>query len=762
MSEHPTRDQWISFLTGLETEDSIASLSAHLDACVDCCGTVEALDQDLNRHHRLPLEATPALDITSPPLLAPCCVDGFIGQIDSYPVRSLIARGGMGVVYHALDRSLERDVAIKVLAPELASQPGATERFLREARAAAVADHPNILPVYSVSQDSTPPYIVMAFNDGETLADLLEREGALPVEEAARIGADIARGLAAAHSLNLIHRDIKPANILLSADGKVRIADFGLARGMDAPHITHAGMITGTPLFMAPEQIDGLELDPRADLFSLGVILYYMVSGKHPFDASSTTAIMKRVALDPVPKLEKAPDWFQGILESLLAKAPDQRIQSAKQTADFLESRSFPKISRAKRNLKNRRIAAALLLVGTATGFGTLQKTPEPDTVTVVAPVDETVLAKDWFVTISGKPNQYSTLEEAAQKAPAQATLFIHGTGRIVLPKQHFEKPVRIAAAKGSLPRLEAIDSTVGNLFSSTSHLTLEGLILHQTVTDPTKCLPVIDSAGTLAISNCRIVRVWRGDERIIGAPAVVKSTGKKLAIANSEIYAPSSHVIIARAEELENVTDQRVHIQLANNLLCGSFIVTIASQLKNPHWILNFSHNNFLGGGAVMADFGATPATATFKVQSCVFETNGLYTSPSQWQTMIENVENVSWLGSENLYHVKLFFHSCADNASYSKFVKSFEHWDRMLDPPERDSAVIGTPFAAWLPQDFTIGTERIEVEGHLCKEDFALSPALQKKYPGRGANLNIIGPGATFDHWRETSAYEKWQEHP
>jgi hypothetical protein len=233
-------------------------------------------------------------------------------------------------------------VAIKVMAPELATTSPARKRFLREARASAQIRHEHVVSVYDVGEKPIP-YLVMEFVPGQTLQQRLDQRGPLDVPDVLRLGIQIAEGLAAAHAQDLIHRDIKPGNILLetSVQDHVKITDFGLARAADDASMTKSGMIAGTPMYMAPEQALGLKLDQRADLFSLGSVLYQMVSGRAPFRAPSTLAVLKRLTEDtPRPIQEiipETPDWLCNIIARLHAKNPDERFQTAREVADLLE-----------------------------------------------------------------------------------------------------------------------------------------------------------------------------------------------------------------------------------------------------------------------------------------------------------------------------------------------------------------------------------------------------------------------------------------
>jgi serine/threonine protein kinase len=226
------------------------------------------------------------------------------------------------------------------MTPQMAATSPARKRFLREARSSASVRHENVVQVYEVGEQPLP-YLVMEFIPGETLQQRLDRCGPVEVPEVLRIGRQIAEGLAAAHTGDLIHRDIKPGNILLEGGAqKVKITDFGLARAADDASISQSGIIAGTPMYMAPEQVQGRTLDQRADLFSLGSVLYQMVTGRPPFRANNTLAVLKRVSEDtPRPIREivpETPQWMCDIIAKLHAKTPDDRYQSAREVADVL------------------------------------------------------------------------------------------------------------------------------------------------------------------------------------------------------------------------------------------------------------------------------------------------------------------------------------------------------------------------------------------------------------------------------------------
>jgi len=189
----------------------------------------------------------------------------------------------MASVYLGRDGELERRVAVKLLAASVGRDDELRRRFARESRLAARLSHPNVVAVFDAGEDGGRPYIVMEYVEGETLADVLRRRGALPTEEAAEIAGQVAAGLAHAHAQGLVHRDVKPQNLLVSGDGRVKIADFGVARGDDLSQLTQAGTVLGTAAYLSPEQAAGSSVGPASDVYSLGAVLYELLTGRTPY-----------------------------------------------------------------------------------------------------------------------------------------------------------------------------------------------------------------------------------------------------------------------------------------------------------------------------------------------------------------------------------------------------------------------------------------------------------------------------------------------
>jgi serine/threonine protein kinase len=264
-----------------------------------------------------------------------------LGTLGTYEVQEVIGQGGMGVVLKGYDPGLHRLVAIKVMA--CAGSATARRRFTREAQAAAAVCHDHIVTVHGVHEADGLPYLVMQYVPGESLQTRLDRTGPLELAEVVRIGLQTAAGLAAAHAQGLIHRDIKPANLLLENGlARVKITDFGLARTMDDAGLTQDGVVIGTPEYMAPEQARGEPVDHRADLFSLGSVLYAMCTGRPPFRGPSAVAVLRQVS-DQEPAAVRSlnpdiPGWLEALVGKLMAKNPADRFQSAAEVAALLES----------------------------------------------------------------------------------------------------------------------------------------------------------------------------------------------------------------------------------------------------------------------------------------------------------------------------------------------------------------------------------------------------------------------------------------
>lgn len=405
----PSTQDLLSLLNDSSSDERRDECVRHLDSCECCQAKLEELavgGTNLSQLCQQTPESSPAATSAywpvvkaleagaqSPPaaakaprsrntpldFLQPPTDSAYLGRLAHFDVMRLIGRGGMGLVLEAFDSRLQRNVALKVLDPELADDEVARQRFCREARAAASITHENVVAVHQVEKhaDGRVAYIVMQLVAGESLEQRLVREKRLPLREIVRIGMQAAHGLAAAHAQGLIHRDVKPGNILLEPPhDRVKLTDFGLARVADDVKLTQTGFVSGTPLYMAPEQAMGQEPDPRSDLFSLGAILYEMCAGQPPFQGGSALAILKQITdarPRPIRDLNpQTPEWLVETIDRLLAKKPEERFQTANHLAELLEfhwalmktsSEDVPTVcveEERRRTIRNRWIGGAI------------------------------------------------------------------------------------------------------------------------------------------------------------------------------------------------------------------------------------------------------------------------------------------------------------------------------------------------------------------------------------------------------------------
>ena len=286
---------------------------------------------------------------------------------DRYEIHRRLARGGMAQVYLARDRSLDRPVAVKELVPEFATDPSFVERFRREAQAAANLSHPNLVGVYDWGAQDGTYFIVMEYVDGPSLSRVLRADGPFHPRRAAEIAAEVAAGLGFAHSRGVVHRDVKPGNVLLTRSGQAKVTDFGIARALSSSDedLTQAGSVMGTATYFSPEQAQGLSVDPRSDLYSLGVVLYELVTGRPPFTGETPLAIAyKHVQDQPAPPstlMTGLPEALEAIIMKLLAKRPDDRYASAEDLRSDLN-----RFLAGEATVAERELVAAGAVVGAA------------------------------------------------------------------------------------------------------------------------------------------------------------------------------------------------------------------------------------------------------------------------------------------------------------------------------------------------------------------------------------------------------------
>ncbi len=296
-------------------------------------------------------------------------------RLGCYEIIRELGRGGMGAVYLARDHSLERTVAVKVIPEDLVRDTRSLDRFRKEARAAARLQHPAIVGIHGLSEEGGVCFFVMEYLEGESLEKILDREGKLPPDEALKITSRIASALDHAHRRGIVHRDIKPGNIILNREtGLVKVTDFGIARALEADDgRTEPEFRVGTPRYMSPEQVRGEELDGRSDIFSLGAVLFRMLSGKDPFEGESFLTVMRKI-IEERPELPEnfvrdSPPGIKTVLDRALAKDPARRFRNGREMAgaiDRLLAGESPPVRRKKSLLPLIAAGAGLILAAAA------------------------------------------------------------------------------------------------------------------------------------------------------------------------------------------------------------------------------------------------------------------------------------------------------------------------------------------------------------------------------------------------------------
>lgn len=307
-----------------------------------------------------------------------------------FRIENVLGLGGMGVVYRATDLALDIPVALKLLRPELAARPDSFERFRQELLTARQVSSARVVRIHDLAQDEGQWFITMDLIEGDALDRRIDREGALPPDQAIAIARQLAEGLAAAHAKGVVHRDLKPANVLLDAQGNAYITDFGVARSLASGGLTQSGAVIGTPDYLSPEQARGEPVDGRSDLYALGLILYEMLTGAMPFTGGTIPEILaQRMMRTPPPVTQvrpETPPWIARLVDRLLRPQPAHRLQSADEVIRAIDRREVPREWRPRRNsLVLLAVVAVLALAGAAIWY--TRQSAAPVAVAAVAPL---------------------------------------------------------------------------------------------------------------------------------------------------------------------------------------------------------------------------------------------------------------------------------------------------------------------------------------------------------------------------------------
>jgi hypothetical protein len=740
--------------------------------------------------------------------LTPIEKPGVLGRLGHYDILEIVGRGGMGVVLRAFDDTLHRVVAIKVMAQQLATNATARKRFTREAQAQAAVSHDHVVTIHAVEEANGLPYLVMQYVAGRSLQQRMDRDGPLQLQEILRIGMQIASGLAAAHAQGLVHRDIKPANILLeNGVERVKITDFGLARAASEASLTQSGVVAGTPQYMSPEQAEGKPIDQRTDLFSLGSVLYAICTGRPPFRAPGTFAVLKRVCeATPQPIREsfpEAPPWLVEIIARLHAKLPAERFQSAAEVAELL-GRRLAEIQHptadpiqpgpivVPRRRRWPRVATVLLLVavglgvmeaagvirlvpalhraasGPAPGNGEKQPTTDPPPAPA-ATGPFVILAQD------GRAEQkLETLAEAVQFAGDGDTIEIRGDGPFETGGVRVHgRDLVIRAGPGCRPVLALSARGRGEdrqIIWSDAALALEGLTLQRIGSSRNDGAPLINTVGSpLRVANCRFVVEDNAAVSIWG------HSPPTMDVRNCEIY--GSRVAVESGSPKEGTVsvdncllatrtgvyfhhDQQVH-RVDVRLTRNTFVGRVAMGLN-----ISLVPDFFTSGSRPEARrFGLEVENNVFAVKECTF---GVSQGAEAWRdkpvptgpfkTLVTDL--VGWRDQRNLYPA---------NAAFMTEWKPGDRFEPLLGSDQLDQwQQFAGPEAGELRGKVLFAgddvlTQSITGPERLLPKHFSLRPQSPGYRAGKdgkdlGADIDLVGPGPAYERWKKTPEYQHW----
>jgi hypothetical protein len=722
----------LEVVRGLRPEDTLLEalrLGAGLAAAIQA-GTKEEQIASLRAlPGRVTVSPEPPPDNEKFEFLAPAERPDELGRLGHYRVLRVLGRGGMGIVFQAEDQQLGRPVALKVMKPALAALAANRGRFLREARAMAAVKSDHVVTVYQVGEGRDVPYLAMELLQGEPMDRWLERGGTPTAAELPRLGREMALGLAAAHERGLVHRDVKPANVWLEAPhGRVKLLDFGLARAAEEDtHLTATGAVVGTPAYMAPEQARGEKLDGRADLFSLGVVLYRLCTGRLPFQGDTTMAVLTSLAeCTPTPVRELAPAVpppLADLVMGLLRKNPDERPHGAKEVAAALEavergaSHSHP----ARRRSRGRLLAAVALvaLLAPSVWLVATRKGEEGGPIEKDKP----------FVVVrqQGERRGFDTLADAlADRGPGTA-VEVHGDGPFAVP------PLRIGgsglvlkAAPGCRPVFVAQveeGTRLPWLAVLGGEVLVEGCDFHGDTPLPTWFFdggPEPRPAAPWTFRNCRF---W-----VNGPRGLIRNAGPALRLEDCLVASSYTEALLSLG--------RRTDLEMVNNVVVPIGPTTVAAAGDQT---LRLTDNTFVVETLLRPPLDEAPERpVTVVAEGNVFRGERLLGDkgtdmPSEKVARAQ----VKWQGKNNLY-------SRGSMQTYVSFgrekreLKTLADWNQFWGRVEPGSVEVG--WVAFRSSEW--GKDTASSLRFVREEVERLCGPLKERLPQVGPDWGLVGP--------------------
>ncbi len=612
-----------------------------------------------------------------------------------------LGQGGMGVVYEGFDKLLSRSVAVKFLSEQWSKNPSSRERLLGEAQAAAQVHHENIVSIHSVHPTGIVPYIVLQYIRGETLQQLIDRRGPLAGPKLEELSIQLTRGLAAAHRGGLIHRDLKPENILLENDTQIaRIADFGLAQRLGTSKQTAAGVLTGTPTYMSPEQTRGEPLDHRSDLFSLGSLLYCAAVGRPPFDHDDPYVVMDRIRNDspiPLAKLRNDlnPVWIAAI-ERLLKKDRNDRLESAEQLLALLTMKSTTDSIGYKPLIWIATLASCVALFATIVLL-VVQFRPQflpqamnnpPAAKGVELGISAVPLLEPISFLVKGRSERVNSLAQAVELAANDSTIMVFGTGELECESIRIrEKALQIIAVNPGQVLLKAkpiLPKTKEPFLSTDTDLTISGLKLYSertgAVENPVQSLISIEGKSTLILNECTLTSQ--------GTSACVLANGKEIRAVNCNFIAEQGFAVAGSLSKFQlKMVDCSIIARSCLELISNERTANPTGFQPNAM----FDHCRFVGDRALrMVHRG--PATEILKldfrssVLDCTRQIEVTSIAPRQ-SLLLDDAKMLEYLGrtvqlnmQQSIYRASMDFFGTSDFRNESKrnprIVADWDQW--------------------------------------------------------------------------------------
>ena len=751
----PEEDSLEALVAGRLGEAEMSSLEAHLETCGSCLARIEELsalgeverssiaatetpDEDRLREaaelgavlKKLPTGSAPTTDR---PYVVP-------EQLGRNQVQEVIAKGGMGVVLKAWDPDLERSVAIKQLSPDLADEEEARERFIREARAVAALDHENILPIFAVETDPEAPYLVMPLVDGESLQQRLDRSGALDREELLSFARKMVAGLSFAHQQGIVHRDLKPGNILLDRDGRrLWIADFGLAR---APGVAHQPTeISGTPSFMAPEQLAGADTDQRADLFSLGATLYAMATGQPPFEAVSIDRLTEQIVdHDAPPPHEVNPDLdpkLGQIIQRLLEKNPADRFQSADEVAQAMDE--LPAPAGAGKLIWTAIAALVLALI-----LLVIQARQPPNE---APPVGTSDPGSPYLITGRDGENYYfDDLGRAVEHAPHGGTVEIQLDGEHPFPAVDLgQKDLILRAAPGHDPTLD-VQGTSAPAISSRGRLWLEGLAFKRRSAAGVD-YPIVSASGpSLWINNCWF-SIDSSGEVSAPPPACIEVVDcEDFLLLNSSVLSQRFCLISSRNSKALG----RQRIELRNCALLGLWTVAFDQPAESRSEVVVEDSLLVCRVGFYSLNQHRI-VNSKFEVRRNIFDTRySLITIAKAFSGQVR--PEFDWRGEANIYNPGASFVEGNDRTRRVRGIGQLAGWKILVD--EADSSVE----ARTIDRDVLSNTGGENIAS-LDLREVLRQGSDGRELPPAGPEFDRMNAHENWHRWKQTAPGAAWR---